>query len=193
MGVFHQVQVDMEFAQGMFELHKKVKPTDVILGWWAVVIVVQYIFVFHWYTTCYRTQSIFLVITTYACGLFVISRFATGLEITEHSKLIHDYYSRISDSSAIHITVDTTLKNGKMDINSYIGYVIFRAWNSIRPLAIFWPIFLSKSNLLGQFYYIFPMGKPLKVYCNVPAVKEWPTNFKLLFQALNSMPFVMNE
>ena len=28
------------------------------------------------------------------------------------------------------------------------------------------------------------MGKPLIVYCNVPAFKEWPTNFKLLFQAL---------
>ena len=28
------------------------------------------------------------------------------------------------------------------------------------------------------------MGKPLIVYCNVPAFKKWPTNFKLLFQAL---------
>ena len=28
------------------------------------------------------------------------------------------------------------------------------------------------------------MGKPLIIYCNVPAFKEWPTNFKLLFQAL---------
>ena len=27
-------------------------------------------------------------------------------------------------------------------------------------------------------------GIPLIVYCNVPAFKEWPTNFKLLFQAL---------
>lgn len=31
--IFQQVQVDMEFAQSMFELHKKVKPTDVVLGW----------------------------------------------------------------------------------------------------------------------------------------------------------------
>ena len=28
------------------------------------------------------------------------------------------------------------------------------------------------------------MGKPLIVHCNIPAFKEWPTNFKLLFQAL---------
>jgi len=50
-------------------------------------------------------------------------RFATGVEITKHSKFIHDYYNHISDGSAIHITVDTTLQNGRMDINSYIGYV----------------------------------------------------------------------
>ena len=28
------------------------------------------------------------------------------------------------------------------------------------------------------------MEKPLIVYSNVPAFKKWPTNFKLLFQAL---------
>ena len=57
-------------------------------------------------------------------ALIFTVRFATGVEITEHSKLIHDYYNRISDGSAIHITVDTSLQNGGMDINSYIGYVI---------------------------------------------------------------------
>ena len=30
----------------------------------------------------------------------------------------------------------------------------------------------------------FLMGKPLIVYRNAPAFKEWPTNFKLLLQAL---------
>ena len=30
------------------------------------------------------------------------------------------------------------------------------------------------------------MGKPLIIYCNVPAFKEWLTNFKLLFQALET-------
>ena len=62
-----------------------------------------------------------------------------------------------------------------------------RAWNNSQLLTIFQPIFtiwLSKSNLLGQIYCTFPMGKPLIVYSNAPAFKEWPTNFKLLFQAL---------
>ena len=62
---------------------------------------------------------------------------------------------------------------------------MYRAWNSSWPLAIFWPIFpiwLIKFNLLGQIYCTFPMGKPLTVYCKVPAFKEWPSNcyFKLV-------------
>ena len=70
-------------------------------------------------------------------------------------------------------------------INTNIHYS--RAWNNSQPLAIFQPIFTiwpSKSNLLGQIYCTIPMGKPLIVYRNVPAIKEWPTNFKLLFWAL---------
>ena len=57
------------------------------------------------------------------CTYFTV-RFATGIEITEHSKLIHDYYNSNSDGTAIHITMDTKLQNGRMDISSYIGYVI---------------------------------------------------------------------
>ena len=58
-----------------------------------------------------------------------------------------------------------------------------RSWNSGRPLAIFrpiCPIWPSKSSLLGQIYCTIPMGKPLIVYCNIPAFKECLTNFKLL-------------
>ena len=76
--------------------------------------------------------------------------------------------------------------NQKLEIQ--IIFQICRAWNSSQPLAIFRPIipiWPSKSNLLGHIYCIFPMGTPLIVYSNVPAFKEWPTNFKLLFQALN--------
>ena len=48
-----EVAVDMEFAKNMYELHKKVSPNELILGWYA-----------------------------------------TGHDITEHSVLIHEYYSR---------------------------------------------------------------------------------------------------
>ena len=45
------------------------------------------------------------------------------------------------------------------------------------PLAIFRPIFpiwLSKSNLLGQIYCTFPIEKLFIVYSNFPTFKEWP-------------------
>ena len=48
-----------------------------------------------------------------------VCRFATGWEITGHSVLIHDYYSRI-DPFVVHLTVDTTLKSGRMDIKAYV-------------------------------------------------------------------------
>ena len=48
-----EVAVDMEFAKNIYELHKKVSPNELILGWYA---------------TCH--------------------------DITEHSVLIHEYYSR---------------------------------------------------------------------------------------------------
>ena len=43
----------------------------------------------------------------------------------------------------------------------------------------FFIIRLSKSNLPGQIYCTFPMGKLLIVYKNVLAFKEWLTNLKL--------------
>uniref|UniRef100_A0A8D0HEB6 Eukaryotic translation initiation factor 3 subunit F n=1 Tax=Sphenodon punctatus TaxID=8508 RepID=A0A8D0HEB6_SPHPU len=74
-----EVAVDMEFAKNMYELHKKVSPSEIILGWYA-----------------------------------------TGNDITEHSVLIHEYYSREAHNP-IHLTVDTSLQNGHMSIKAYIS------------------------------------------------------------------------
>lgn len=74
-----EVAVDMEFAKNMFELHRKVAPNEVIVGW-----------------------------------------FATGHDITEHSVLIHEYYSREAQNP-VHLTVDTTLLNGCMSIKAYVS------------------------------------------------------------------------
>ncbi|XP_048358586.1 eukaryotic translation initiation factor 3 subunit F-like [Sphaerodactylus townsendi] len=74
-----EVAVDMEFAKNMYELHKKVSPSEIILGWYA-----------------------------------------TGHDITEHSVLIHEYYSREAHNP-IHLTVDTSLQNGRMSIKAYIS------------------------------------------------------------------------
>ncbi|NXP84378.1 EIF3F factor, partial [Passerina amoena] len=73
-----EVAVDMEFAKNMYELHKKVSPSEIILGWYA-----------------------------------------TGHDITEHSVLIHEYYSREAHNP-IHLTVDTSLQNSRMSIKAYV-------------------------------------------------------------------------
>ena len=46
-------------------------------------------------------------------------RFATSPTITEHAVLIHDYYSK-RESVPVYITVDTKMKEGRMDIKAYI-------------------------------------------------------------------------
>lgn len=46
-------------------------------------------------------------------------RYATGHDITEHSVLIHEYYSREAPNP-IHLTVDTSLQSGRMSIKAYV-------------------------------------------------------------------------
>ncbi|XP_072049778.1 eukaryotic translation initiation factor 3 subunit F-like [Amphiura filiformis] len=73
-----EVAVDMEFARNMYELHKKVNSSEVIVGWYA-----------------------------------------TGPDITEHSLLIHEYYSR-ECHGPVHITVDSTVTALKMPIKAWV-------------------------------------------------------------------------
>jgi len=73
-----EVAIDIEFAKNMFDLHRKVNPNELIVGWYS-----------------------------------------TGPDITEHSVLIHEYYSR-ECKNPVHMTVDTTLKQaGHMSIRAY--------------------------------------------------------------------------
>ena len=48
-----------------------------------------------------------------------VHRYATGHDITEHSVLIHEYYSREAPNP-IHLTVDTGLQHGRMSIKAYV-------------------------------------------------------------------------
>ena len=45
--------------------------------------------------------------------------------------------------------------------------------------------YINTVKPVCQIYCTFSCGKPLIVYRNVLAFKEWPNNFKLLFQALD--------
>lgn len=55
---------------------------------------------------------------SYLSGVFSY-RYATGFDITEHSVLIHEYYSREA-TNPIHLTMDTALQSGKMSIRAYV-------------------------------------------------------------------------
>lgn len=56
---------------------------------------------------------------TTTCSHIYPHRYATGFDITEHSVLIHEYYSREA-SNPIHLTIDTSLQSGKMNIRAYV-------------------------------------------------------------------------
>ncbi|XP_018017383.1 eukaryotic translation initiation factor 3 subunit F-1 [Hyalella azteca] len=56
-------------------------------------------------------------------GESIVGWWATGHEITDHSLLIHDYYCRVT-TSPLHITVDTTLKKGKIEMKAYTSMLI---------------------------------------------------------------------
>lgn len=72
------VEAELQYAQDMFELNKKVNQGEQLVGW-----------------------------------------FATGNEITSHSALIHDYYAR-ETKDPIHLTIDTTLNSGKVNLKAYV-------------------------------------------------------------------------
>ncbi|KAK6173407.1 eukaryotic translation initiation factor 3 subunit F [Patella vulgata] len=50
----------------------------------------------------------------------IVGWYSTGSEVSGHSVLIHEYYSR-ECKIPIHLTIDTSLKNGKMGIKGYIS------------------------------------------------------------------------
>uniref|UniRef100_UPI00358F4B62 eukaryotic translation initiation factor 3 subunit F n=1 Tax=Myxine glutinosa TaxID=7769 RepID=UPI00358F4B62 len=50
----------------------------------------------------------------------IVGWYATGHDITEHSVLIHEYYSR-ETPDPVHLTVDTMLRGGRMSIKAYVS------------------------------------------------------------------------
>jgi len=51
----------------------------------------------------------------------IVGWYSTGLEVTEHSLLIHEFYSR-ECKDPVHLLLDTTLKGAKMTLKTYISY-----------------------------------------------------------------------
>ncbi|KAJ8977255.1 hypothetical protein NQ317_003956 [Molorchus minor] len=49
----------------------------------------------------------------------IVGWWATGHEVTNHSAVIHEYYSR-ECNNPVHITVDTSLQGGRMGLKAYV-------------------------------------------------------------------------
>lgn len=49
----------------------------------------------------------------------IVGWWATGHEVTNHSSVIHEYYSR-ECVNPIHLTVDTSLQGGRMGLKAYV-------------------------------------------------------------------------
>ena len=50
-------------------------------------------------------------------------RYSTGSEVSVHSVLIHEYYSREA-KNPIHLTVDTVMRGGKMNMKAFVSTAI---------------------------------------------------------------------
>ncbi|CAO1422962.1 unnamed protein product [Diamesa hyperborea] len=49
----------------------------------------------------------------------IVGWWATGHEVTNHSSVIHEYYAR-ECNNPIHLTLDTSLQNGRMGLKAYV-------------------------------------------------------------------------
>ncbi|XP_023018227.1 eukaryotic translation initiation factor 3 subunit f1 [Leptinotarsa decemlineata] len=49
----------------------------------------------------------------------IVGWWATGHEVTNHSSVIHEYYSR-ECTDPVHLTVDTSLQGGRMGLKAYV-------------------------------------------------------------------------
>jgi translation initiation factor 3 subunit F len=51
----------------------------------------------------------------------IVGWYATGLDITENSVIIHDFYASASATTAVHLLIDTALTNDTLGIRAYVG------------------------------------------------------------------------
>lgn len=95
------------------------------------------------------------------CFYMVCHRYATGFDITEHSVLIHEYYSREA-SNPIHLTVDTALQSGKMNIRAYVRLVHSPITRNVNVLICRLEVCFLKKKYRWSLPHSAQMGVPGK-------------------------------
>lgn len=118
-----QVAVDMEYHRTMYELHHKVNPKEVIVGWCVLDL--------DFLRRCF----------------IAFSRYSTGSNLNTYSALIQNFYSQeTGPHQAVHVSLDTGVEPGQQaGVKGYIRFVsIFfdRALNLVQlppssPVGVF--------------------------------------------------------
>jgi translation initiation factor 3 subunit F len=86
-----QVAVDMEYHRTMYELHHKVNPKEVIVGW-----------------------CVFALFNRLCIISIVLNRYSTGSNLNTYSALIQNFYSQeTTPHQAIHVSLDTGVEPGQ--------------------------------------------------------------------------------
>jgi len=75
----------------------------------------------------------------------IVGWYATGLDITENSVIIHDYYAKQSATSAVHLLVDTALTHDTLGIRAYTGSALSFGEKSLG--SYFQPVSLEMLSL----------------------------------------------
>ena len=71
-----------------------------------------------------------------------LCRYTTGLDITENSVVIHDFYSKESATSAVHLLIDTALTNDTLGIKAYTGIPFLSFYCTFpSPFLLFYNVF----------------------------------------------------
>ena len=83
----------------------------------------HYMTVTHCCTQLLLERECFCMLSTQVCSIVYIPemffRYATGVDVTDHSVLIHDFYSRETDNP-VHLILDTTLQKNTLGIKAYV-------------------------------------------------------------------------
>lgn len=95
------VDIDILYGEEMLKLNQKVNANEAIVGENGEKFAVKVI-------------ELDLKLSSSLLGWW-----ATGHEVTNHSYLLHDYYSR-NCNNPIHVTLDTSLQGGRMGLKAYV-------------------------------------------------------------------------
>lgn len=95
-----QVEAEIVYASDVYELNRRVNPSEAIVGEFC---------------TKKKIQSNFENLNFNFCTGW----WATGHAVTNHSSVIHEYYAR-ECVNPIHLTLDTSLHDNRMGLKAYV-------------------------------------------------------------------------